>query len=63
MRGVELKSYDIPHQLSEQLHRDTGVRNGADDTGHRSGGNTGRPNHGERDTNSKTCTHIRTSEN
>lgn len=26
MRGVELKSYDIPHQLSEQLYRDTGVR-------------------------------------
>jgi isoquinoline 1-oxidoreductase beta subunit len=26
MRGVELKSYDIPHQLSEQIHRDTGVR-------------------------------------
>jgi isoquinoline 1-oxidoreductase subunit beta len=26
MRGVELKSYDIPHQLTEQLQRDTGVR-------------------------------------
>jgi isoquinoline 1-oxidoreductase beta subunit len=26
MRGVELKSYDIPNQLSQQLHRDTGVR-------------------------------------
>jgi isoquinoline 1-oxidoreductase beta subunit len=26
MRGVELKSYDIPHQLSEQLYRDTGAR-------------------------------------
>src|SRR5204862_150177 len=26
MRGVELTSYDIPHQLSEQLYRDTGVR-------------------------------------
>jgi isoquinoline 1-oxidoreductase subunit beta len=26
MRGVELASYDIPHQLSEQLYRDTGVR-------------------------------------
>ena len=26
MRGVELKSYDIPHQLSEQLFRDTGIR-------------------------------------
>jgi isoquinoline 1-oxidoreductase subunit beta len=26
MRGIELKSYDIPHQLSEQLYRDTGVR-------------------------------------
>jgi isoquinoline 1-oxidoreductase beta subunit len=26
MRGVELKSYAIPHQLTEQLHRDTGVR-------------------------------------
>src|SRR6202011_2206956 len=26
MRGVELKTYDIPHQLSEQLYRDTGVR-------------------------------------
>lgn len=26
MRGVELTSYDIPHELSEQLYRDTGVR-------------------------------------
>ena len=26
MRGVELTSYDIQHQLSEQLYRDTGVR-------------------------------------
>ena len=26
MRGVELQSYDIPHQLCEQLYRDTGVR-------------------------------------
>jgi isoquinoline 1-oxidoreductase beta subunit len=26
MRGVELSSYDIPHELSEQLYRDTGVR-------------------------------------
>ncbi len=26
MRGTELSSYDIPHQLSEQLFRDTGVR-------------------------------------
>src|SRR5258705_4727975 len=26
MRGVELATYDIPHQLSEQLYRDTGVR-------------------------------------
>src|SRR5258706_9136620 len=26
MRGVELNSYDIPHLLSEQLYRDTGVR-------------------------------------
>jgi isoquinoline 1-oxidoreductase beta subunit len=26
MRGVELKSYDIPHQFSEHLYRDTGVR-------------------------------------
>ncbi len=26
MRGVELKSYDIPHQATEQLYRDTGVR-------------------------------------
>ncbi len=26
MRGVELKSYDIPDQLSEQLYRDTGIR-------------------------------------
>jgi isoquinoline 1-oxidoreductase beta subunit len=26
MRGVELPSYDIPHQLSEQIYQDTGVR-------------------------------------
>jgi isoquinoline 1-oxidoreductase beta subunit len=26
MRGVELKSYDIPNQLCEQLYRDSGVR-------------------------------------
>lgn len=26
MRGVELQSYDIPHQLCEQLYRDSGVR-------------------------------------
>src|ERR1051326_536369 len=26
MRGTELSTYDIPHQLSEQLYRDTGVR-------------------------------------
>jgi isoquinoline 1-oxidoreductase beta subunit len=26
MRGVELKTYDIPHQYTEQLYRDTGVR-------------------------------------
>lgn len=26
MRGVELTTYDIPHELSEQLHRDSGVR-------------------------------------
>src|SRR5205085_11297289 len=26
MRGVELKSYGIPHQLSEQIYQDTGVR-------------------------------------
>ena len=26
MRGVELKSYDIPHQATDQLYRDTGVR-------------------------------------
>jgi isoquinoline 1-oxidoreductase beta subunit len=26
MRGVELPSYDIPHQLSEQVYQDTGVR-------------------------------------
>jgi isoquinoline 1-oxidoreductase beta subunit len=26
MRGVELNSYDVPHLLSEQLYRDTGVR-------------------------------------
>jgi len=26
MRGVELSSYDIPHELSEQLYRDTGIR-------------------------------------
>jgi len=26
MRGVELKSYDIPNQYSEQLFRDTGMR-------------------------------------
>ncbi len=26
MRGVELTSYDIPNELSEQLYRDTGVR-------------------------------------
>jgi isoquinoline 1-oxidoreductase beta subunit len=26
MRGVELKSYDIPNQYSEQLFRDTGIR-------------------------------------
>lgn len=26
MRGVELSSYDIPNELSEQLFRDTGVR-------------------------------------
>src|ERR1700730_5835406 len=26
MRGVELRSYDIPHQGTDQLYRDTGVR-------------------------------------
>jgi isoquinoline 1-oxidoreductase beta subunit len=26
MRGVELRSYDIPHQATDQLFRDTGVR-------------------------------------
>ena len=26
MRGVELRSYDIPHQATDQLYRDTGVR-------------------------------------
>lgn len=26
MRGVELTTYDIPHALTEQLYRDTGVR-------------------------------------
>ncbi len=26
MRGVELSSYDIPHELSEQIYRDSGVR-------------------------------------
>src|SRR5262249_51101719 len=26
MLGVALKSYDIPHQLSEQIYQDTGVR-------------------------------------
>jgi isoquinoline 1-oxidoreductase subunit beta len=26
MRGTELSTYDIPHQLSEQLYRDTGLR-------------------------------------
>jgi isoquinoline 1-oxidoreductase subunit beta len=26
MRGVEMPSYDIPHQLSEQIYQDTGVR-------------------------------------
>ena len=26
MRGTELSTYDIPHQLAEQLYRDTGVR-------------------------------------
>ena len=26
MAGVELRGYDIPHQWSEQLYRDTGVR-------------------------------------
>jgi len=26
MRGVELRSYDIPHQATEQIYRDTGVR-------------------------------------
>ena len=26
MRGTDLASYDIPHQMAEQLYRDTGVR-------------------------------------